>query len=195
MYAFFVALISVAFTTIYSIRMMIYVFHRDNNSDEKVFAHIHESPMIMILPLTILSVFAIFFGMVLHDYFAGKYLVNLWDDFMHINKQSNNDYLIGSVPLIVKKSPMIAIFLGCIFCILIYFLLNSFIDNLKKRLIFIINFFQNKLYIDELYDLLFVRTSFYLGKGFWKSIDIDLIDNLGPNGISRLVGSFGKNCF
>ena len=71
--------------------------------------------MIMILPLTILSVFAIFFGMVLHDYFAGKYLVNLWDDFMHINKQSNNDYLIGSVPLIVKKSPMIAIFLGCIF--------------------------------------------------------------------------------
>ena len=192
MYAFFVALISVAFTTIYSIRMMIYVFHRDNNSDEKVFAHIHESPMIMILPLTILSVFAIFFGMVLHDYFAGKYLVNLWDDFMHINKQSNNDYLIGSVPLIVKKSPMIAIFLGCIFCILIYFLLNSFIDNLKKRLIFIINFFQNKLYIDELYDLLFVRTSFYLGKGFWKSIDIDLIDNLGPNGISRLVGSFGK---
>ena len=30
----------------------------------------------------------------------------------------------------------------------------------------------------------------YFGRGFWKSIDIDLIDNLGPNGVSRVVKSF-----
>ena len=30
---------------------------------------------------------------------------------------------------------------------------------------------------------------FYLGKGFWKSVDRDLIDNLGPNGMSKFVGS------
>ena len=56
----------------------------------------------------------------------------------------------------------------------------------------LVNFFEKKLYVDEIYNFIFVKTSFYLGKGFWKSIDTDLIDNLGPNGISRLVGSFGK---
>ena len=32
-------------------------------ADEKVVAHIHESPFIMTFPLIILSIFAIFFGM------------------------------------------------------------------------------------------------------------------------------------
>ena len=59
-YAFAIAILSVLFTTIYSVRLLIYVFHRENKSDEKVFAHIHESPIIMVVPLTILSVFAIF---------------------------------------------------------------------------------------------------------------------------------------
>ena len=33
---------------------------RNNDSDEKVFAHIHESPLIMVLPLIILAFFSIF---------------------------------------------------------------------------------------------------------------------------------------
>ena len=32
-----------------------------------------------------------------------------------------------------------------------------------------------------------VKPTFYLGKGFWKSVDQELIDNLGPNGFSRVV--------
>lgn len=43
-----------------------------------------------------------------------------------------------------------------------------------------------------MYDLLFVKTSNYLGSGFWKSIDIELIDNVGPNGISRFVRKIGS---
>ena len=54
------------------------------------------------------------------------------------------------------------------------------------------NYINDEIYIDEIYNFIFVKSSFYLGKGFWKSIDTDLIDNLGPNGISRLIGSFGK---
>ena len=54
-----------------------------------------------------------------------------------------------------------------------------------------VKFFYNKCYIDELYEIVIIKPSKYLGRGFWKSIDIDLIDNLGPNGISRLVSSFG----
>ena len=62
-YFFLMGVIGVLFTSIYSLRLLVYVFHRDNVADEKVIAHIHESPSIMILPLVILSIFAIFFGM------------------------------------------------------------------------------------------------------------------------------------
>ena len=74
---------SVLFTTIYSLRLLIFVFHRENRSDEKVFAHIHESPLIMILPLAILSIFAIFFGMLMNSYFAGESLFKVWGEFMY----------------------------------------------------------------------------------------------------------------
>ena len=62
---------------------------------------------------------------------------------------------------------------------------------MKEKLILVFKLFSNKLYIDEIYDFFIVRPIFYLGKGFWKSIDNDLIDSLGPNGISNFVKKFG----
>ena len=45
-------------------------------------------------------------------------------------------------------------------------------------------FLLNKWYFDELYDALFVRPAFILGRGFWKSGDGALIDGVGPDGIA-----------
>ncbi len=190
--AFFIGIMGVLLTTLYSSRLLIHVFHRKNLSDEKVFAHIHESPPLMIFPLIILSIFSIFFGMFFHQFFAGQYLENIWSNLMFINLDLNKSYYLGEIPNIIKKLPLIMISIGIVISFLIYFKLEAYIDNLKKRLSFLINFFHNKCYIDELYDLLIVRPSLYLGKGFWKSIDNDLIDNLGPNGISRFVSALGS---
>ena len=49
-------------------------------------------------------------------------------------------------------------------------------------------FLLNKWYFDELYDLIFVRPAFWLGRLFWKGGDGKIIDGLGPDGISALVG-------
>ncbi len=48
-------------------------------------------------------------------------------------------------------------------------------------------FFANKWYMDEVYELLFVRPARALGYYFWKIGDGILIDGLGPNGIAGLV--------
>ncbi|MBO6503706.1 MAG: NADH-quinone oxidoreductase subunit L [Kordiimonadaceae bacterium] len=48
-------------------------------------------------------------------------------------------------------------------------------------------FILNKWYFDELYDFLFVRPAFWLGKIFWKKGDEATIDGFGPNGVSALV--------
>ena len=49
------------------------------------------------------------------------------------------------------------------------------------------DFLLNKWYFDELYDLLFVRPAFAIGRLFWKRGDEKTIDRFGPNGSAWLV--------
>lgn len=190
-FAFMIGIFGVFLTTIYSSRMIIHVFHRNNQSDEKVYAHLHESPLIMTLPLVILAFFSIFFGMIFHNFFAGPFLNDVWSTIIFVNNDINQVYSIGGVPKIIKKLPLVMIILGLIVCFLFYFKIPTINSFVKARFRLLIKFFYNKCYIDELYDIIIVKPCIYLGKGFWRSIDIDLIDNLGPNGISRLISSFG----
>ncbi len=48
-------------------------------------------------------------------------------------------------------------------------------------------FLLNKWYFDELYDFLFVRPAKRLGYFLWKTGDGQIIDGLGPDGVSARV--------
>ena len=80
-FSFVTGIFGVFLTALYSSRLLITVFHGENNSDEKVYAHIHESPMIMVIPLIILAFFSIFFGMIFHNFFAGSLLESIWSKY------------------------------------------------------------------------------------------------------------------
>ena len=189
-YFFVMGVIGVLFTSIYSLRLLVYVFHRDSVADEKVIAHIHESPSIMILPLVILSIFAIFFGMFMKIIFTEFNFLEMWSSTMYVNKSLDATFISQNVPVIFKKLPLLMIVIGTILILILYFSFKNLIPFLKSRLSFFYNFFKNKWYVDQLYERVFIRPTFYLGKGFWKSVDKELIDNLGPNGFSRIVLSF-----
>ena len=189
-YFFVMGVIGVLFTSIYSLRLLVYVFHRDNVADEKVIAHIHESPSIMILPLVILSIFAIFFGMFMKIIFTEFNFLEMWSATMYVNKSLDATFISQNVPVIFKKLPILMILIGAISVLILYFSFKNLIPFLKSRLSFFYNFFKNKWYVDQLYEKLFIKPTFYFGKGFWKSVDKELIDNLGPNGFSRIVLSF-----
>jgi NADH-quinone oxidoreductase subunit L len=54
-------------------------------------------------------------------------------------------------------------------------------------------FLLNKWYFDELYDFIFVRPTFWLGRVLWKQGDGAIIDRLGPDGIaSRVLWTTGR---
>ena len=190
-YAFLTGLLAVLFTTLYSLRLIIYVFHRKSMANEKVVAHIHESPFIMTFPLIVLSIFAIFFGMFSNSYFIGSDYLSVWSEIIFVDKSFNENFIYENMPIFYKKLPLIIIIFGIIISYLIYFSFDNFIPVIKNRLRIVHNFFKNKWYIDEIYQKTFVFVAFYLGKGFWKSVDRDLIDNLGPNGMSKFVSSIG----
>ena len=51
-------------------------------------------------------------------------------------------------------------------------------------------FLINKWYFDELYEILFIKSSKKIGSFLWKFCDGTIIDGFGPDGIS----SFIKKC-
>ena len=54
-------------------------------------------------------------------------------------------------------------------------------------------FLLNKWYFDELYDLIFVRPTLWLGRLLWKGGDGWLIDGFGPDGVSARVLDVTRN--
>jgi NADH-quinone oxidoreductase subunit L len=54
-------------------------------------------------------------------------------------------------------------------------------------------FLLNKWYFDEIYDFLFVRPAFRLGRLLWRGGDGWLIDGFGPDGVSARVLDVTRN--
>ena len=69
-----------------------------------------------------------------------------------------------------------------------YFVSNTkIIDSFKNTNLPLYNFLLNKWYIDELYELMFVKPIKIIGSLFLEKGDVGIIDRFGPDGISKLV--------
>ncbi len=191
-YIFLAGVFVVFLTALYSFRLLFYVFHGLDNSDEKVSAHIHESSNIIIIPLVILAFFSIFSGLLFKDYFFGIKSISFWNDSLVNISLTVPPSLVHEIPIYIKKLPLMNMLMGTLIAFLICVLFKNVTDFLKKNLFYIYTFLNKKWYFDELYNLVFVKSSKYVGKGFWKSIDIELIDNIGPNGVSRAIQVLGS---
>ena len=71
-YAFWLGIAAAFMTAFYSWRLLFMTFHGKTRADERVFAHVHESPKIMTVPLAVLAIGAIVAGFVGHDAFIGS---------------------------------------------------------------------------------------------------------------------------
>ncbi|MFM7673585.1 MAG: NADH-quinone oxidoreductase subunit L [Candidatus Fonsibacter sp.] len=182
-YAFTIGLITAFITAIYSWRLIFKTFHGKFNNENITYEKVHESGAIMLIPLFFLSLGAIFSGYLFKDLFIGINHQSFWGKSIFFNNQVMLQHfpvwlffliptlIIGSIPisyfLFLKKKKNIEIF----------------IENQKP----FYNFLKNKWYFDELYDSIFVKPSKKIGNIFWKKIDIGIIDNFGPDGISKVV--------
>ena len=174
-------------TAIYSWRLIFKTFHGNYNNQKLKIKEMHESPLIMLLPLIILSVGAIFSGFLFKDLFIGHGSENnFWgESIMFLSPLSTNHpplWIILITPVLVILSIPISYYL---------FIKNKVISSeIVESNKPLYNFFVNKWYFDELYDFLFVKPSKKIGLFFWKSIDVNFIDRFGPDGISSLIKNF-----
>ena len=147
----------------------------------------HESPLIMLLPLTILAAGAIFSGFLFKDLFLGHDF-NFWKDSIKFLKPLSN---LHAPFWIILITPSLVIF-SIPFSYFLFVKNKTICKWLADENKPLYNFLFNKWYFDELYNFLFVKQIKKIGVFFWKKVDVNIIDKFGPNGISNLVKFFSN---
>ncbi|HJN25497.1 MAG TPA: NADH-quinone oxidoreductase subunit L, partial [Rhodospirillales bacterium] len=77
-YAFWMGITAAFLTAFYSWRVILMTFHGTSRADERVLAHVHESPKIMLVPLMILAAGALFAGYIGYESFVGHNAAEFW---------------------------------------------------------------------------------------------------------------------
>jgi NADH-quinone oxidoreductase subunit L len=214
MVAFAVAVFSALLTSFYSWRLMFLTFygkprwdqsehiqhavhdhHHDHAHDDHAHHatedgtagyHPHESPITMLIPLGVLTIGAVLAGFAFHHAFLdAEHGVAFWKGSIAFD--THLMHAMHEVPLLVKLSATIVMIIGFVIAWFAYIKDTTIPARFVATFGGLHQFLFNKWYWDELYNLLFVRPSFWFGKFFWKQGDQGTIDRYGPNGAAEVV--------
>ena len=186
-YAAGIGIFTAFLTSIYSWRLIFKTFHGQYNNKEIDIKETHESPLVMLIPLVILAIGAIFAGFLFKDLFIGHGDENnFWSQSIKFLEPLSTDHpptwFLLLTPCLVLLSIPIAYY---------FFVKNKQLpDQIANNNKPLYNFLINKWYFDELYDVIFIKPCKKIGLFLWKFCDGKLIDGFGPDGIS----SFIKKC-
>tara|TARA_R110000772_G_scaffold231592_2_gene342597 strand:- start:73950 stop:75911 length:1962 start_codon:yes stop_codon:yes gene_type:complete len=186
-YAFWLGITAAFLTAFYSWRLLIMTFHGAPRADETTMAHVHESPMVMVLPLVVLAGGACLAGVLAYDLMVGHHMAEFWGKSIVVLEHHKALENAHHVPLWVKLLPLVVGVAGIAMAYVFYMFAPGIPGAIAARFQGVYQFLLNKWYFDELYDKIFVRPSFYLGRNLWKTGDGTLIDGLGPDGVSAAV--------
>ena len=182
-YAVAIGIFTAFLTAIYSWRLFFKTFHGTYNNKIVPIEKTHESPLLMLIPLFLLSIGAIIAGFVFKEIFIGHNGDDFWKSSIFFLEKISHDKIPLWFLLITPTIVVIAIPLS-----FYYFILNTkVLEEIKITNLPLYNFLLNKWYIDELYEIVFVTPAKKIGSFLWKKGDEGTIDRFGPDGISRII--------
>jgi NADH-quinone oxidoreductase subunit L len=148
---------------------------------------VHESPPVMLIPLAALALGATFAGVAFRYWFIGGGYENFWRNSLFVAPGNNILDEMERVPAFVSLAPTLMMLIGLSIAVYMYVIDRTMPKRLADLFPALYRFLLNKWYFDELYDAIFVRPAFAIGRLFWKGGDGAIIDGLGPDGISSRV--------
>jgi NADH-ubiquinone oxidoreductase chain 5 len=118
-------------TACYSIRLLALTFFGEPNANKSSYQSIHEQPIGLIIPMTVLSILAIFFGYLAKEPLAGMasdsvdnivYLNNVWSDVGNTTNSNQINLVEAEFGLNIwaKNVPLISTLIGTIIGIFLF---------------------------------------------------------------------------
>ncbi|HEU4968091.1 NADH-quinone oxidoreductase subunit L [Sphingomonas sp.] len=153
--------------------------------------HPHESPLSMLVPLTLLSLGALLAGFLFDEAFLSpEHGLAFWKGSLFFDEHLMHARHL--VPEWAKYSATAAWIVGLLIAWYAYLKDTSVPARFTSTFRGLYAFLFNKWYFDELYNLIFVRPAFALGRFLWKRGDEGTIDRFGPNGAAALVAGTSR---
>ena len=184
-YGFLCTVVAAGLTSFYSWRLIFKTFHgtpHDHHHHEAA----HESPIVMLLPLGVLAAGSVLAGYPFKELFAGHDV----EHFRQSIKFAESNHVLEAmeqIPFLISFLPTVMMVIGFAVAWQFYIRNPALPVELARQQEPLYKFLLNKWYFDELYDFLFVRPAFRLGRLLWKGGDGWLIDGFGPDGVSARV--------
>jgi NADH-ubiquinone oxidoreductase chain 5 len=185
---YFIATIGAMFTTLYSAKVLYLTFLTNPNGPLINYKNAHEGDIFLNMPLIILAIFSIFFGYLTKDIFIGLGTGFFSDNSLFIHP--NHEILLNTefaVPVMFKLLP----FFFTILLSIVSILLSEFIPRLLINFKFtnlgynIFSFFNQRFYIELIYNKYIVEGILKLGGQTTKNIDKGSVELIGPYGLEK----------
>lgn len=188
-YAYILGSITAGLTSFYSFRLISLVFLTVPNANKNTYLNTHEANLSVIIPLSILSLFSIFFGFIFSDLFVG-----IGTDFFgnSLFIHPNNISLIEaefSLPLLLKLLPTILSIFGGILAIYLYHKnpeILTYNSNIFRQ---IYRFLNGQYFFDIIYNNYIINNGLKFGYNISKVLDRGIIEIVGPFGISNVLNN------
>lgn len=188
------ATISVTFTVLYSVKLMVNVFFYLFANNYSNLILIHYSSYITLFPLFLLSILSIISGYFLEDLMVG-FTTSSWNMsiFLNFNGDSFNTNIF-EFNLWSSKLPLMSIFYFLFLFFIIYYAKEVVLFNMKMNnlLIEYIYQFLNKKYIFINKNIIYfsIRKTFRLSySSMYFLFDKGIIEILGPFGLNNFLNS------
>ncbi len=159
----------------------------DAHHDEAHHVEPHELPNVMMIPLYCLAAGALFAGLAFRHVLIGGGSSAFWKNALYLGPGNHILEQMEAVPHFVSLLPSLLMVGGFFVAAYLYIWAPGTAARWAKANPFLYRFLLNKWYFDELYDLIFVRPAFWLGRALWHGGDQNIIDRFGPDGVAARV--------
>jgi NADH-quinone oxidoreductase subunit L len=175
-YVFWVLTFAALLTSFYSWRLVFMTFYGKTRADHHTYDHAHESPPVMLVPLLVLAVGAVFAGIAFQGVFIGEGQGAFWAKALSAGPENHVLHAMHELPHWVGWMPFIAMALGFVIAYVYYVSAPWLPEATARNFQPLYQFLLHKWYFDELYDFVFVRGAKALGRFLWKRGDGTVID-------------------
>jgi len=186
-YAYILGSVTAGLTAFYSFRLISLVFLTVPNASRVTYVNTHEANLAVVIPLTILSLFSIFFGFVFSDLFVG-----IGSDFFgnSLFIHPNNISLVEaefSLPIVLKLLPGILSLFGGALALFVYHKTPEILTEITPTLRQIYRFLNGQYLFDVIYNHYIISQGLKLGYQISKVLDRGIIEMIGPFGLSNVL--------
>ena len=182
-YATIIGVITAILTSIYSWRLIYKTFHGNYRNENYAFEKVHESPLVILAPLFLLTLGAVFAGFLFKDVFIGTDHQVFWNGSIFFKEK----FVLQHPPYWFLYFTPVVGFLIIFIAYYLYVKNENILNQLKETHKPVYEFLLNKWYFDEFYEFLFVKPAKAFGNFLWSKGDEKIIDGYGPNGFARII--------